>query len=401
VSYSFGDPTVISNVSLPLSGVQFSEIMRGVGELRGQLQLADEEVRSIYPWDKIVPRKTGIVVVREVFDPITATWAPEAVQHYIVWAAPRNPVTGRMSIYATTVEGLWARRLITRAMSWTNQDQTLIAADLLNPALFSKIALGADPWRGWITVDPPVAATGVVRTFSYADGQESNLLEAHQNRSMLATNSYEWRTRPRVLSGADAASANTFRIEYQMGFPSLGRRLGGIFPPPRFTFDRTGAGNVSAFELAYDGSDVPNIVWARGSGYDSLQVKALVQNIDGGGFPEWAYGFLQTEDRFSDPDVKLESTLTSYARRWMWEKLGSEQYISSMTVQGNTPPYFGTYGIGDDVIVSTNDSTWADDRYDSSGMVELSLRVFGWVVTPPQGEANETVQLLLSGGNIA
>lgn len=401
VSYALGDPTVISNVSLPLSGVQFSQVMRGVGELRAQLQLADDEVRAIYPWDKIIPRKTGIVVVREVFDPLTASWATDAVQHYIVWSANRSPTTGRMSIYATTVEGLWARRLITKAITWTNVDQVQIAADLLSPALFSKIAVGVGTWPGWITVDPPVTATGVVRTFSYADGQETNLLEAHQNRSMLATNSYEWTTRPRVLSGADAASANTFRIEYQMAFPSLGRRIGGTFPPPRFTFDRTGGGNVSAFELVYDGSDVANIVWARGQGYDSLQVQALVQNIDTFGIPEWAYGFLQTEARFSDPDVKFATTLTSYARRWMWEKLGSEQYVASMTVQGNAPPYFGTYGIGDDVIVSTNDLTWPSDRYDIGGYAEVALRIFGWVVTPPQGDQNETVQLLLSGGNIA
>ncbi len=401
VSYQFGDPTVISSVPLPLSGVQFSESIRGVGELRGSLQLADEEVRDIHPWDKVVPRKTGIVVVREVFEPLTASWAAEAVQHYIVWAAPRNPITGRMTIYATTVEGLWARRLITKAMFWTNQDQTTIAADLLDPAKFSKIALGGGTWRGWINVDPPVAPTGVVRTFSYADGQETNLLEAHQNRSQLATNSYEWRTRPRVLSGADAASANTFRLEFQMGFPSLGRRLGGVEPVPRIRFDSGGSGNISEFDFQYDGSDVPNIVWARGAGYDSLQVRALVTNTDAFGSPEWSFGYLQTEARFSDPDVKLTSTLESYARRYMWERLGSEQYISAMTIRSNTPPYFGTYGLGDDVIVETNDPTWPPDRYDTSGYVELLLRIYGWVVTPPQGNGGGTVQLLLSGGNVS
>jgi hypothetical protein len=401
VAYVFGDPTVISNVSLPLSGVQFSEVVRGVGELRAQLQLADDEVRAIYPWDKIIPRKTGIVVVREVYEPITASWMAEAVQHYVVWSANRSPTTGRMSIYATTVEGLWSRRLITKGVTWTNQDQTLIAADLLDPSVWSQIPLGGGQWPGWITIDPPTAPTGVVRSFTYEDGQETNLLEAHQNRSMLQTNSYEWTTRPRVLSGADAASANTFRLEYQMGFPMLGRRIGGITPPPRFSFNRTGVGNVSEFQFDYDGSDVPNIVWARGQGYDSLQVKALIQNIDDGGLPEWAYGFLQTEARFSDPDVKSVSTLTSYGRRYMWERLGSEQHIQSMSVVGNMPPYFGTYSLGDDVIVTTNDPTWPDDRYDSGGFVELALRIFGWVVTPPQGNDGETVQLLLSGGEIA
>lgn len=400
VAYQFGDPTVISNVPLPLSGVSFSEGIRSVGEFRAQLQLADDEVRSIYPWDKVMPRKTGIVVVREVYSPITSTWDSQAIQHYVIWSANRNPHTGRISLYGTTVEGLWARRLVTKAMSWNGLDQVFIAADLLNPSLFSKIPLGSDPWRGWITVDPPTAPTGVARTFSYEDGQETNLLEAHQNRSMLATNSYEWTTRPRVLSGANAASANTFRLEYQLGYPRLGREIGGVLPVPRVRFDSNGSGNVSAFDVTYDGANVSNIIWARGKGYDSLQVKAQVQNNDQAGNPEWSYGFLQTESKFSDPDVTSVSTLESYARRSMWERLGQEQYISSLTLRGNMPPYFGSYTLGDDVILETNDVTWPTEYYDSVGFVEFDLRIFGWVVTPPEGARGETVQLVLNGGNL-
>jgi hypothetical protein len=401
VAYQFGDPTVISNVSLPLSGVQFSESIRGVGELRATLQLADDDVRVMYPWDKVIPRKTGIVAVREVYNPFTSAWTAEAVQHYVVWGAPRDPHTGRMSIYATTVEGLWARRLITKAMTWKGVDQTAIAADLLDPTKWSKIALGSNPWRGWITVDPPVAATGVARDFSYEDGQETNLLEAHQNRSQLASNSYEWTTRPRVLSGADAASANTFRLEYRMGFPRLGRQLGGTFPVTRVRYDRNGSGNVLSFTVQHDGSNVPNIVWARGKGYDTLQVQTLVENRDALGTPEWFHGFLQTEARFSDPDVEKVDTLQAYARRHMWEKLGSEQYISSLKLQGNMPPYFGTYSLGDDIILETNDPTWPTDYYDSQGYAEFALRIFGWIVTPPQGGDSEQVQLVLNGGNLS
>lgn len=397
VAYQFGDPTVISNVSLPLSGVQFSQSMRGVGEFRATIQLADPEVIATYPWDKVIPRKTGIVVVREVFNRAVAEWSSEVVQHYVIWQAPRNAHDGRMTIYGTTVEGLWARRLITEAMSWTNVDQATIAADLLDPVKFSQIALGLGMWRGWINVDPPTA-TGFARTFSYAEGQETNLLEAQQNRSQLATNSYEWTTRPRVLSGADAMSANTFRLEFQLGYPRLGREIGGLFPVPRVRFDRRGdSGAVSSFEMNYDGSNVPNIVWARGKGYDELQVKAVVTNTFSDGSAEWDYGYLQTEDKFSDPDVSVLSTLQSYARRYMWEKLGSEQFVSALTLKGNAYPHFGTYEIGDDIIFETNDLTWPPDYYDSSGYMELALRIFGWKVTPPQGEQNETVELVLSG----
>lgn len=398
VSYQYGDPTVTSNAPLPLFGVKFTQVMRGVGMLRGFLQLNEPEVRELDPWSRVVPRKTGIVVVREQFDPDAGTWVSAPVWHGIVWAAPRDPQTGRMEVMAQTVESLWARRNITRSMIWISSDQATIASHLLQPSLFSQVPLGSGIWTGWINVDPPANLTGVSRTWSYAEGQETNLLEAHQARSQLATNSYEWTTGVRVLDGLDAVSANTFRLQYVLGFPRLGRSYAAGDQIDRLVFDREGSGNVSKFGYAYDGSNVPNIVWGRGNGYEELQVKTRVENVDTAGKKEWEYGFLQTEDRFSDPDVKVESTLIDYCYRYMRERLGSEQFLTALTLRGDIPPYFGTYAIGDQQIVSTNDMTWQPDWYDSDGFVELLTRIYGWTVTPPEGDKAETVELVVSGG---
>jgi hypothetical protein len=392
VAYMFGDPTVISNVPLPLGGVQYSEVMRGVGQFKASLQLADAEVRSIYPWDKVIPRKTGIVVVRQIRDVVSGNWLSSPVQHYSVDEATPSPETGRLSITATTVEGRWARSLITKAISWTNVDQVQIPADLLNPALFSQIPLGASPWPGWITVDPPTAFTGVTRTFAYEDRQETNLLEAHQNRSQLATNSYEWYTKPIVLVGADASAASVFRLQYVMGFPQVGRSLGDPQPIPRLRYDTRGTGNVISFDRVYNGANVVNIVWGRGNGYEDLQVKTVATN------PEWVNGFLRSEGRFSDPEIKEQGTLTAYCYRQIWQSVSSEQYIAKLTLSGGQYPYFGTYGIGDEMILETNDITWPPDFYNAGGFVELLVRVYGWTVTPPQGDQEEVIELLLAGG---
>lgn len=394
VAYQFGDPTVISSVPLPLGGVQYSEVMRGVGQFKASLQLADEEVRSIYPWDKIIPRKTGIVVVREIRDPIGQNWLSSVVQHYTVDKASPNPHDGRMMIEATTVEGRWSRRLITKAITWEDVDQVEIPQDLLDPAVFSLIPLGAGMWPGWITVDPPTTPTGVLRTFSYEERQETNLLEAHQSRSQLASNSYEWVTKPTVLVGDDAASASVFRLQYVMGFPRLGRELGDDTPIPRLRYDTRGIGNVLRFERVHDGSSVQNIVWGRGNGYEDLQVKTLATN------PEWVNGFLQSEGRLSDPDVKEVDTLTSYAYRQIWQSLSSEQYIARLSVAANKFPYFGSYVIGDEMILEVNDVTWPPDWYNADGYVELLVRVFGWTVTPAQAGQVETVELLVAGGTL-
>lgn len=398
VNFAMGNLTVISNKPLPLSGVAYSKAMREVGELRASLQLADPSVRELYPWDKIIPRKTAIVVVREQQDLASDQWVAQAQDAYTVYVAPSSPDTGRMSIVAhSTPEAQWARRLITKGMSWTNQDQTVIAADLCDPAKFSLVELGANPWPGYVTVDPPTTMTGVLRTHSYEEGQETNLLEAHQARSQLATNSYEWTTGLRVLSGASAVSAQAFRPVYVMGYPQLGRRRTAAFPMPVGTFDRAGSGNVTNLQVKRDGTAVPNIVWGRGDGYEDLQVKARIENIDQYGKREWEYGYLQSEERFSNPDVKSVSTLTDHMYRLMWDRLGSERYLASVRVRGDLPPYFGNYVVGDDVLLRTNDLTWAPDWY-IDGWVYLPGRIYGWTVEPPQGDQPESVHLLVGGG---
>lgn len=397
VAFAGGNLVVISNVPLPLSGVQFSHAMREVGEFKAALQLADDEVRKMYPWDKIIPRKTGIVVVHEQYDTAARQWVSEAVNAYVVYAAPTDPSTARMDITAFSVESVWARRLITKAMSWTSQDQQVIAADLLDPAKFSQIPLGSGTFTGWINVDPPTIPTGVARTHSYEVGQETNLLQAHQDRSQLATNSYEWTTGVRVLSGSSASAATSFRSQYVMAFPKLGRRRTDEFPLPRLRYDIGGAGNVISFQVTRDGSTVPNIVWGRGAGYEDLQTTAMIDNTDQYGNKEWDYGYLQSEARYSNPDVKDANTLRDHMYRLMWDKLGSERWLASLKIRGDLPPYFGSYVIGDDMLLETNDLTWPPDWY-VDGVVELPGRIYGWTVQPQQGKQAETIDLIVGGG---
>lgn len=398
VMYQFGDPTIISQAPLPLSGVQFSRVMRGVGEFQATLQLADPDVRAMYPWDKIVPRKTGIVAIRQTYDRTIRKWSSSIAWHGIVWAAPRDPETGRMSITAQTVESLWARRVISGPiaggdLTWDNVDQTTIAADLLNPARFSYVPLGPALWPGWINVDASTLMTGVRRDFTYKRDQQTSLLEAHQKRSQVA-NGYEWTTTERVLSGGpDPLDANAYRCQFVLGYPRLGRKLDGTEPVPTLKYDRNGSGNVLTYGYAYDGSEVPNIVWGRGSGYDDAAVQAQIRNST-----EWGYGFLQTESKFSDPDVSVGSTLEQYATSFLAQKLASEQFVSSLTLRGDVDPLFGSYVIGDDVLFDTNDLTWPGTE--NGAFVRLAARIFGWRVTPPQATGAEKVELFISGGDV-
>jgi hypothetical protein len=404
VHYLNGDPTVISNVPMPLSGVQFSVLMRGVGEMRAALQLAEPEVRAMYPWDKFIPRKTGVVAVR------TVTREDGYREHTIpfggvLWQAPVDPETGRMNMTFQTVESLWARRLITGppplgqrdsagnlrpGVSWVQTDQFQIARDLLNPALWSQLGTIGGQYPAWINVEGPSGNSGVSRDMSYKRGVETSLLTAHQDRSRVI-NGYEWYTTHRVLAGNDAYSAGSFRVQFVAGYPRLGRRYASGDSVPTFTYRTDGRGNVTKLQPAYNSQNVSNVVWGTGSGFDDDALRVVSK------YPsDWGYGFLMTEARYSNQDVSVQDTLQDQTNARLIQSYANEQYMESLTVRGDLFPYFDTYAIGDDCLVDTDDWTWPDRSDGSRGAVYVS-RIMGYRVTPPEGDQSETVELVLAG----
>lgn len=485
VNYYRGDPTVIGNAPLPLSGVTFSKQMRGVGELRASLQLADPDVRAMNPWELVLPRKTGIVAVRSVLvDADAGTFEHSVVWHGVVWSRDPVPVTGRWEIVARTVEYSWARRLITGPMAggdliWAQKDRTLIVQDLLTPELFSQLgppstygtatatvdaasldrvvvntsdigdisagqyvrvrqldgtyrtnasattdifyvlntefgggisAVVVTPtfaslstigdvvevinlWPGWITVDKPTHMTGQVHDFSYKRDQQTNLLTAHQDRSKVG-DGYDWYTDVRVLSGTSALDAASYRCQYVMGYPRLGR-VYGEDEIPRFTFRVSGQGNVLQATPTYNGEAVANAMWGQGAGYDTDALRAMATNTS-----DWVNGFLITEERYSNPDVSRADTLESYTIAALVQTYANEQFLKGVTVRGDKPPFFGTYALGDDSLFSTDDWTNADGPNGDRDTTYLT-RIMGWTVTPPEGNNSETVKLVLAGGGEA
>jgi hypothetical protein len=482
VNYYLGDPTVISAAPLPLSGVKFSRMAKGTGELRASLQCADEDVRAMKPWELVIPRKTGIVAVRSSRLP-NADEVHTVEWHGVVWSAPISGTTGRMEIVARTVEYAWAQRLITGPMAggdlvFAQADKTAIVQALLTPEQFSQLGPKAakgtavvpsasasldrviinttdagqfatgdylrvtdvatgqyrtntsattnifritsilpsggltallvspffaglpqigdtvtsfDLFPGWINVDKPTLPTNVLHDFTYNRDQQTNLLEAHQDRSRVGSG-YDWYTTTRVLSGSDAYTASTYRAQYVMGYPRLGRVYGGSANIPRFSFYIDGRGNAISADTVYDGSGVRNVMWGAGAGFDATQLRVLSTNSQ-----DWRNGFLVTEGRYSNPDVEVASTLQEYTNGALIQTYANEKFLKALTVRGDMPPYFGSYNICDDALYTTDG--WDNpDRPDGRRDVTYVTRIMGWSVTPPEGTNNETVELLLSGG---
>lgn len=404
VNYRFGDPTVISSAPFPLSGVQFSVLARGVGELRATLQVVDPEVRAMGPFDKFIQRKTGIVVVRKVTSPqgIVSYTIPF---HGVLWSNPTNPATGRMELLFQTVESTWARRKITGAppiamvdslgiplpdVTWSQADQSQIVRDLLNPGFFSQFGNIGGQWPGWINIEGPSNNTGVLRDMTYPRGSETNLLTAHQDRSKII-GGYEWYTTQRVLSGQDAYSAISFRCQYVLGYPRLGRQYNNGDDIPRFSYYVDGRGNVANVTYANTGESVYSIIWGTGSGTADAAVR-VVSSFD----KDWQNGFLITENSYSNPDVKDGATLQQQTNTQLIQGYANQQYVASLTVRGDLFPTFDTYAIGDDCLFTTDDYTWPDNADGSRGVTFIS-RIMGWTVTPSEADHSETIAILIAG----
>lgn len=213
VYYIHGDPTVISQTPLPLSGVQYSRGIRSVGQLTATLQLADAAVRAVNPWATVIPRKTGIVVVRTAIDPATGARTPKAMGHYVVWSAPADPATGRMSITANTVEGLWARRFITGTV-----------------AIRAKITPGVTYTFG-ATYFASVAASVVMRATWFGGGAQISQTTATRAAGSGTT----------VLSSTHLAPAGADSV--QLSFFINPFPVGDIFTVANLTFTEPGGAN--------------------------------------------------------------------------------------------------------------------------------------------------------------
>ena len=101
----------------------------------------------------------------------------------------------------------------------------------------------------------------------------------------------------------------------------------------------------------------------------------------------------------SNPDVSVQATLQQYTDSTLLQGYASEMYLSGLTVRGDLPPYFGSYGIGDDLVFEADDYIWPDQP--DGRTVALASRIMGWTCTPPEGANSEKIQLTVSGGDVS
>jgi len=340
------------------------------GKLAAELPLVQgtfsRERNSAGSWRAEMPLSKLLISVLDA-KTITTAWAYEIVverDSQVVYAGiiTTREYDSTRQVLMLSGRETWCyfdKRFVDPDVTYTASDQGLILKDLLVQA---AAKVGGD-----IRVDlPPDASltTGTVRTISYLTADLKPVSEAAQE---LANQSggFEF-----SLDGY--WSGSTFRHKLVFGFPQMGTRGGGIV-----SWDLPG-GPIIKYDWREDGSDIANEQFGVGDDGSGHVLLSRVKTLD------VSRPLLQGTTSFRA--VSQSAALLSWTQKRAARTV-SPVDASTVSVAGTKPPTFGSYGLGDDVVLQLNDP-WA-------GNIATLWRIRGWNLNPPRRGKGEVVDLLV------
>lgn len=234
----------------------------------------------------------------------------------IVYARPSVGVdSGTFELKAVGWLKLLAKRFTSIEQNYSGVDAGAIAWDLINQSqLLPNGDLGFT--QGTIQVSK-------TRDRSYSD---KNILDAILQLS-------------EVIDGFDFEV--TWDKKFNVYYPKIGTKRTDI----QFTYP----GNISDLSVVSDGTIVANHITARGSGTGTGALRAVAEDITS----EQSYYRLEDIEDYND--VSEIDTLQEHADEDLRQSL-SFNLMPDITLVGNITPEYGTYNLGDEILITSNDT---------------------------------------------
>jgi len=340
------------------------------GKLAAELPLINgtfsRERNAAGSWSADLPLSKLVISALDA-KTVTTAWANEIVVERAGAVVYAGIITNReydstRQVLMLSGREIWCyfdKRFVDPDVTYTAIDQGLIFQDLLVQA---AAKVGGD-----IRVDFPsttALTTGTVRTISYLTADLKPISEACQE---LANQ----------LGGFEFSldgywSGSTFRHRIVFGFPKMGVRGGGLV-----SWDLPG-GPISKYDWKEDGSDIANEQFGIGDDGSGHVLLSRVKSLD------ISRPLLQGTTSFRA--VSQAAALLSWTQRRAARTV-SPVDAATVSVAGTKPPVFGSYGLGDDVILQLNDP-WG-------GNIATLWRIRGWNLSPPGRGQGEVVELLV------
>jgi hypothetical protein len=355
---------------LPISGLSYSSVLNGVGELSGTVILPasntdhDRFVSSVYN-DAVDEVRRQLVVERDG----VIVWCG------IVWASPYEDDKQSRSVRAAETWSYFRRRVITSRYNYTDADQLTIAKDLITGA---QAASG-----GNINVTTPTTTSGVLRTQKYEAWEYKPVGEAVEKLAEMQ-GGFDF--------AIDAAwsSAGALTKTLTLSYPRRGRsaeNTGHVFEVGR---------NVISWDWPTDGTRYANKIYNVGAGEaentlrvsasDASQLTALAAG--GPGYP-------LIEKVITNTDTTTTALLTAQANNELLMS-AREVVLPSITVRADMDPVFGSYITGD----SCRFICQADLSPRFPDGIDTYRRIIGWSVNVNEN-GGEEVQLTLGNDTSA
>ncbi|MDX3074628.1 hypothetical protein [Streptomyces sp. MI02-7b] len=324
---------------LPLSGVQYSTALNGIGTLRALVPYNDETL-LLDPENATTPGRTAVYVDRDG----VIVWGG------VLWT--RTIAKGGKSIQASTFESYFQRRYVRTTLStdtslildtdYVPDGQRLYADQrFIVWCLFRYAAMlpGGDIRIDTSNLSGSGGATGVGRNISYFGYERPEIYAAIQSLAG-AEDGFDWG----IDVGWNPVANNVAPTRYRrarLWFPQRGRSA----DESGLVFTKGGpAGNILDFDWPEDGTSIATDETGLGAGEGEAKLIASQQSAD-----MLASGWPLLEDVQTYPDVVDLAQLQGLANAGLNARSrASVQPWFDVVADGD--PAFGSYSVGDSAL---------------------------------------------------
>lgn len=392
-TYSYCTTDVLTGqilaTEIPLRVQSASRVLSAAGDLTGYLPLSQDPVANRAFVRALTPRRTALWMLQDSW-PI---WGG------IVWDTPHQDVlSNQLPIKASTPESLIGKRLIPSAGTFAGDVYDILRAlfGYATGALVPQFATVIGPNAQLAGLSMQQGESGITDTLTLG---VSNVLQV--GGDIYAGTFSNWQnilTAAQTLASADEVE---FTFEPMMdengnlyfylrfGTPGLGRYDNPgwnlVHPGNVRTYGRPVLGSQAANQLIVSSS-------ANGSGttYTSQSPHGIDQADLDNGFP-----LLQVATSWPGVGVTSQAQANSYAD-WLLSGYSAGTMVVTPVIGPGQHPLAREIGLGDAVNFAATSNLDPADPVTGAPGLQLSARLSGWTVVPPEENQDESFTPTLS-----
>lgn len=343
---------------IPLFGVFAQRILCSPGQFNGTFQLDQTGKSNEDLVAATIPGRTWMVMER---NEVPVWWG-------LVWSRNYQSQSKSVQLFGWGFEAYPTRQLILTDFARTNVDQLQIFVDLWNNMQSSA------PGRNLGINIPNPTYTSVTKSVNIL---ETDYKYYHDTMNSLANaaDGFDWTIQVDKIGGG-------YQKKLVYGYPVIG----ALNSPGTVTFDYPG--NILNYYETESMANSGTHTFGFGAGEGQAQlvsVFAYETMVTTEGWPRW-------DMEVTMKDINSQPVLDGMTKQEAIKRK-PPMSVYTATVKGNIDPVFGSYGIGDNCLLSLEDPKHPN-------ILQVNTRIVGYELTPQSSTSSEEVKLILPGDQV-